>query len=408
VASRGLRLAFVLPRYGAQLGGGAETLCRELILALLDPAKNDGVLPISKIEVWTTCARDHRTWENFHPPGSTLEDGIQVTRFPVDERDLETFIKAELAIASATPLSVNEQLGWLAGGVNSRTLYSHISREGEGFDAIVFAPYLFPTTFWGALIHPERSILIPCLHNEGYAYLEVMRVLLQRVRGLVFNAAPEGELAARIFGNENILSKGSVVGMGFDDVSLAEIERGSEPYILYSGRKEEGKNLGKLIEWFLRAKKEFPSLELRIIGSGKIEFLSELPPGVFDLGFVSEAEKASLMRNALVLCQPSVNESFSIVLMEAWLQETPVIVHRDCDVTKFHAVVSGGGLYCADGAEFSACIRALLGEKGLRERLGWAGQAYVRDEYSWKNVLRRFATSLRQFQNDERAEANAC
>lgn len=403
-----MRIAFVLPRYGAQLGGGAETLCRELLLALLDPKKNNGIVPIETIEVWTTCAKDHRTWENFHPPGVREEDGIAVHRFSVDERDTDTFIRAEIAIASGTPLNVSEQLGWLQSGVNSRALYAHIENNGPRFDALIFAPYLFPTTFWGALIHPERSLVIPCLHNEGYAYLEVFRVLLQKVRGIVFNAQPEQELATRICGKDVIGTKGTVVGMGFDEISqVSSTQVSGNPYVLYSGRKEEGKNLGKLIEWFQRAKLETPSLELKIIGSGKIEFLPELPPGVFDLGFVSEEEKSQLMKNALALCQPSVNESFSIVLMEAWLQGAPVIVHRDCDVTKFHALSSGGGLYCANGAEFLACVRVLLKDKKLRDSLAEAGNQYVRTEYSWTRVLERFSEALQVLQDGKAEQVQA-
>lgn len=388
-----LSIAAVLPRYGADLGGGAEALVRSLLLKL---AAREGER--ARIEVWTTCARDHRTWANELPAGRTIEDGIAVHRFPVDPRSVDIFLTAELGMQAGKKLTVPEQLDWLAHSVNSRGLYSHLSREGRAFDAILFAPYLFATTFWGALIHPDRSILIPCLHNEHYAYLEVIRHLFRSVRGLIFNAEPERQLAAELYGIESIAGRDAVVGMGFDPVEpLLTQQRRRAPYLLYSGRKEEGKNLHKLIAWFSAGRARFPELELVLIGAGEIGFLKELPAGVTDLGFVSALERDELMADAVALCQPSTNESFSIVLMEAWQRETPVLVHAQCDVTRFHAVQSGGGLYFANGDEFVAVVEQLLRNPQLRNSLGQGGRRYVESVYSWSAVLERLDAAFAKF-----------
>lgn len=394
-SSLGLRrLVAVLPRYGADLGGGAETLVRHLLLHI------QATKELETIEVWTTCAKDHRTWENFHPPGVTQEDNFVVRRFSVDERNLDIFIRAELALAAGKPLTLSEQFDWLANGVNSRGLYEHIANNAKKFDLLLFAPYLFSTTFWGAMLAPERSALIPCLHNEAYAYLEVFRVLFRQVKGLIFNAHPEQELAAALYGKETVSKKGQVVGMGFvpgNSQGEREVAPAKNPYVIYSGRKEQGKNLDKLIDWFVKARLEIPDLELVLIGSGRIEFLETLPEGVRDLGFVSESEKLLLMKQALCLCQPSVNESFSIVIMEAWLEGVPVLVHADCDVTKDHVQRSGGGFYCRDWREFKTIITELLQTPGMRESLGAAGKKYVENVYDWERVLERFAEALRRF-----------
>ena len=58
-AGRGPRLAFVVPRYGADVVGGAETLVRGLAEHLAAPG--------SAVEVLTTCARDHLSWKNVLP-----------------------------------------------------------------------------------------------------------------------------------------------------------------------------------------------------------------------------------------------------------------------------------------------------------------------------------------------------
>ena len=407
-------LAVVLPRYGADLGGGAETLIREIVCHLhqgnFSPEESPLLSGIQRIEVWTTCARDHRTWENFHPPGETREDGFPVRRFPVDERNLEIFIGREMDIAAGRRLHPSEQMDWLGAGVNSRALYAHIAKHGPEFDAILFGPYLFPTTFWGGLIHPDRSILLPCLHNEPYAYQDVFGTLFRSVRGIICNAGAEADLVREVYGAGDMEAKTAVVGMGFEmpteaSPEVVPSEKSAQPtasgtkgrYLLYSGRKEEGKNLHRLIEWFTPLRAKHPELELVLIGSGEIQFLKELPDGVLDRGFVSEEEKRRLMGSALALCQPSVNESFSIVLMEAWLERTPVLVHGNCPVTKEHAVKSQGGLYFTNAPEFAAVVERLLASSDFAKTLGDNGYRYVTQEYSWTAVLSRLEQAFSQF-----------
>ena len=373
---------------------------------------------VERIEVWTTCALDHRTWANHYAPGTLIDNGILVRRFPVAERNLEVFINFELNMAQGLSSNLAQQLDWLENSVNSHELYRHIYLHQNEFDAILFAPYLFATSFWGALIAPQKSILIPCLHNEAYAYLEVFRYLFGKVRGFIFNAEKERELTAAIYNISDLEQKSAVVGMGFipslkqenSDDALRE-----NPFLLYSGRKETGKNLDLLIECFVKYREAYPQskLELCLMGSGSIDFLKELPAGVIDLGFVSEEEKEKLMSQALALCQPSTNESFSIVLMEAWLRKTPVIVHENCAVTADHAIKSGGGLYFSNEEDFIAVADLLYRDKVLATEMGEAGYRYVTSEYCWEAVGQRLVEGLdkilrREIENKTGAENSQC
>ncbi len=394
-------LAVVLPRYGASLGGGAETLVRDLVIEL----SRRQLIP--RIEVWTTCAKDHRTWANEEQPGESRDGNILVRRFTVDDRDLEIFINSEHAIQDGTGLSVEGQLDWLSQSVNSRGLYQHIAAHGQEFDCILFAPYLFATSFWGSLIYPERSVLVPCLHDEPYAYLDVFHALFRRVRGMLFNAPAEQALAAQVYGLDDLDQRGAVVGMGFKPVpamnsnSATDLVVGGReidtPFLLYSGRKEVGKNVDLLITAFEHFRERFPEIELSLylIGAGDLHFRETLPEGVTDLGFVTEEEKRLLMASALALCQPSVNESFSIVLMECWQYNTPVIVHGACAVTSEHVRTSGGGLYFENPEEFALVVRTLVRDTELRKRMGKAGARYVAETYSWEAVLQRFEGAVR-------------
>jgi len=383
-------LAFVLPRYFAGIAGGAETLVSALAQRLAMRGQS--------VEILTTCARDNRSWRNELAVGDSHEDGILVRRFPVDDRDLERWIPLQIRISEGLHLTIDEQLDWMQHSVNSTALYAQIARNRGSYRALFFGPYLFGTTFWGSQIVPDRSILIPCLHDEAYAYLDVTAAMFRGVRGCMFNAMFEGELARSIYGD----LLGGEVGMGFDPPAASALRaltpyfEDRAPYLLYLGRKETGKNAQLLVDHFIALKTRAPEsgIKLVVVGGGSFDDLHR--PGVLergdiiDLHHVSEVDKQRLIRHALVLCQPSTNESFSIVLMEAWMLGTPVLVHANCAVTRHHVVSSGGGLYFSDSDDFIAAVLELSTNQVLRQRLVVAGDRYVRNRYSWSAVLQRF------------------
>ncbi len=387
------RFAFVIPRYFDGIAGGAETLMGNMASRL--KARGDTV------EVWATCAKDNRTWANEFAPGVSDVHGIPLHRFPVDSRNLDAWIPIQLALHDGHKISTDDQLTWMAESVNSRALYTHIARNAHAFDAIFFGPYLFGTTFWGSLIAPEKSILIPCLHDEAYAYQDVIASMFRQVRGCLFNAEPEMELARSLYGE----IPGGVVGMGFDMPSREYVNgleayfRDSTPYILYLGRKETGKNVHILIDYFVEAKAQelIPEhVKLAILGGGSFgdlhrpEVLSR--EDIVDLPHVSERDKQRLLRHALYLCQPSTNESFSIVIMEAWMVGAPVVVHGACPVTRYHVEHSGGGLYFSSADDLAGVTNYFLRESNVRQVHAESGASYVRLEYSWSSVLSRFDT----------------
>ena len=109
---------------------------------------------------------------------------------------------------------------------------------------------------------------------------------------------------------------------------------------------------------------------------------------------VSEGQaKLDAYAAATALCQPSVNESFSIVIMESWLAGAPVLVHRDCEVTHYHVLRSRGGLAFRTDYEFAESLDLLL-QDDIRRRLGENGRAYVQSQYAWSQVLERFQAAL--------------
>ena len=69
-------------------------------------------------------------------------------------------------------------------------------------------------------------------------------------------------------------------------------------------------------------------------------------------GFVSEKTKMQAIRACNLMLIPSPYESLSIVALEAWQFEKPVLVNGDCAVLRGQCIRSNGGLWYSSYAEF--------------------------------------------------------
>jgi glycosyltransferase involved in cell wall biosynthesis len=161
--------------------------------------------------------------------------------------------------------------------------------------------------------------------------------------------------------------------------------------MLYAGRKDHGKNVPQLIDFFRRYRARRGAVcELVLIGGGPLPGITAGGEGIRDLGFVSLQDKYDAYAAATLLCHPSLQESFSLVLMEAWAAKAPALVHGDCAVTREHCVRSNGGLYFTRYTEFEACLDLLLARPGLRAALGQNGRTYVLENYHWDTIVDRY------------------
>lgn len=378
-----MRLAFVLPRFGPGVVGGAELLGWRLAERL---AKEH------EVEILTTCALDHFTWVNQLPPGAEMHGDVKVHRFLVDPRDIGIHSELERAIVSGFRLTSQEEIEWLRSGVASTGMEQYLESNSSSYDLIVALPYLFGTTYFTYAAAKDKVVIIPCLHDEPYARLSVVKEMLQGARGLMFNSPPEATLAQSLAGH---LAPHTHVGMGFDvfpdDPPLERFKKRSglkNPFVLYAGRREGGKNTPLLITYFTRYReRKSVDLDLVFVGSG-----DPIPdrPGIVEIRDFDWNDAAALYGAATIFCQPSVNESFSIVMMQSWLAGTPVMVHGKCAVTRYHCERSNGGLWFDNYAEFEEVLDRLLASPALRSGLGNAGRHYVGKNYSWNAVLSRF------------------
>jgi len=398
------QLAFVVPRYGPEVLGGAETFARRLAEHL--PADRFDVA------ILTTCARDLHTWRNEYRAGETRVGELRVLRFPVDHRhrDARLFGHLNDRANRGEPLSLEEQSAWLENAAHSPALYSHLAHHGNDYELLIFLPYLFGTTLYGSTIWPDKSVVCPCLHDEAYAYFVDVRAMLHGVRGLMFISEPEQALAEDKLGVRHPAAH--LVGVGLDPFE-ADGHRFrqkfdlSGPFLLYAGRLDPSKNVLQLISHFVAYRQARPDRYLKLVlaGSGPLSLPDH--PDLVSLGFVSDQDLKDAYAAATLLCQPSLVESFSLVVMEAWLAGTPALVHGHCPVTRYHVSHSNGGLYFTSAAEFAGALDWFLDHSNERAQMGILGRTYIEDNFNWAVTLERLTEGIALWSLPNRLQAEA-
>ena len=374
-----MRLAIVTPRYGDEILGGAESLARGLAERLATQGHD--------VHVWTSCARDYYTWESVYAAGTESVNGVTVHRFPITGWQPKKFAKYSQKLDTVGYLAWAKQLNWLQSGAHSSLLYEQLDSQVDDFAAIVTLPYQSTLVQAAAWIAPEKTVLIPCLHDEAYAYMETARLLLQTVCGVLFLTPEEQQLANNQLSVK--VKQEAVLGaaVSLRNQSFSAPSPPTDPYLLTIGRLEKGKNLALLYDYIARLADEGHSIHLVLAGLG--DFKPPAHPAFTWHKAVSETEKARLLAGAVALVHPSLNESFSLVLLESWLAGRPVLVHGNCAVTSGHVTRSQGGLTFVTYGDFVTAVHHLLNYPEKATAMGANGRAYVQQNYTWPVIIER-------------------
>lgn len=389
------KIGFVTPWFGEKIPGGAEMALREL-------AQHLHIAGV-ELEILTTCVEKFSSdWnKQFHKSGKTIENGLIVRRFSVRKRDVLKFDSVNFKLINNIPIDKNEEKIYIQEMINSPDLYAYLNKHQQDYSIFIFIPYMFGTTYFGIKQCPDKSVLIPCLHNESYAYLSIFKELFSELRGMIFLAYPEETLANKIYNMCNVNS--AVLGLGVntnisgEPTAFRKKYSISSPFILYAGRKDIGKNIDTLIKYFSKYKeRNHNDIKLVMIGGGDISIPIEQKENILDLGFVSVEDKYNAFSASMVLCQPSQNESFSIVIMESWICGRPVLVNSKCEVTKDFAIRSNAGLFFDNFYDFEGVLNYIFEHPEQTDQMGQLGHKFVVENFSWDIVVEKYINYFRQ------------
>lgn len=393
------RVAFVVQRAGRDINGGAEQLCLQIALRLSDPWD---------IDILTTRAKDYLTWRDHYPAGEeSINPRLRIIRFSVaHERDIPTFgplcQRLEKALARGTATSSQEDEWIRAQGPYAPELSDFVRTHAADYHAFFFFCYQYATT---SLVLPQvadKSFVVPCAHDEWSLHLKRFGEVLTAPRGHIFLSPEEGHLVHTALAKQGrAVPPGRVAAIGFDGVAAGDAQRFRdqtgirEPFALYLGRLDDGKNTPQMLEFWRRlwdeSRQSAKLPKLVLIGGTATRVLYH--SSVHYLGFVDEQLRNDALAACHFLINPSRYESLSLVLLEAWAAGKPVLVNGDCAVMNGQVARSDGGLTFADYASFAAGVYAMHDES-TRRVWGESGRRYVARTYRWTDVAAAYQAAL--------------
>jgi glycosyltransferase involved in cell wall biosynthesis len=382
------KIGIVIQRYGAEVLGGAEKLASQVVEAIKDDYR---------ITVITTTAIDYISWANHYEVGTTIEEGVEITRFPViKERKIDDFNKINESFFSKSSKSAAEEDEWFKiQGPDCPNLVAFLRKNEPEFDCFVFFTYLYYPTIFGLPAVALKSIMVPTAHDEPPFYLNKVKAVLKSAQGLIFNTGSEKELLYRI--HPDSASRSVIAGTFIEPPE--GLEKLPPPvsgqYCLYFGRLEKGKGLYDLFDYFQILRAYHPELLLVCLGGINPEIKSR--GGIFFPGYVSELEKWAYIANCEFIVVPSPLESLSLTLLEGFAAGRPALVNAKSDVMVEHCRKSGAGLWYSDYTEFAASADYLLNSQNCRKKMGKNGALYVKNHYSrekFRKIYRDFIDSI--------------
>ncbi len=401
-----MTLAIVTPWFGSELKGGAEQQAWQIATRLINRGH--------KIEVLTTCGRSFQDdWAtNYYQAGVQYEQGVKIRRFPVKKREVQAFdLVNGLMLAlppsrlkiGVNPVTAEYAAKFCSENINSPKLMQYLQQKEREYSAFLFLPYLYGCVLNGLPKVKSRAFLQPCLHDEVYAYLPEVAQIFYEAKGLLFISDGEAQLATKLYGPA-ILSKSIIAGAGVEvgQQNYASLEKVRDfeikqnKFVLCLGRRDVGKNTNLLVQAFINYKHNHSETKLKLVlaGTGKESF-ENLEQGVIDLGLVAENEKEALLANCQGLFQPSRNESYSRVLMEAWFYNKPVAGNSECLAVEVAIQKSQGGWLAAKIEEWTALFAKIdtLTANSL-DQIGAKGREYAQENANWDKVIARYEAAL--------------
>ncbi|MGH3312839.1 MAG: glycosyltransferase family 4 protein [Streptomyces sp.] len=155
------------------------------------------------------------------------------------------------------------------------------------------------------------------------------------------------------------------------------------------------KGLVYLVEALAKVRTEHENAHLVVVGKrpaeGPVAAALErygLAHAVEFVKGISDAELAGLLRSAQAACVPSLYEGFSLPAAEAMATGTPLVATTGGAVPE---VAGRDGESClavppGDAGALAAALGRLLGDAGLRARLGAAGRERVLRRFTWEQA----------------------
>jgi glycosyltransferase involved in cell wall biosynthesis len=398
------KVAFVVQRYGPDIVGGAESLCRVIAENLVQTLG-------WQVTVYTTRAKEYVSWKNEFPEGQETINQVFVKRFPV--RFPRSLLLFGIVNHKLTPhiLRLARKQGWLKRvgywlerlwlilqGPYCPQLVASLQKDAKEYDKVFFFTYLYYPTIMGAKkLRGTRFSLIPTAHDEIPFYFQHTGELLNHSSQILVNIAPEQALIERRMGRAMPGIRIAGIGIEVPDGPEKHLQVHGR-YALYLGRICKAKGVGLLFDAFTAYLERNPESDLTLVLAGRKDDEFEIPASsrIKFLGFLSEDSKFTLMRHALCIVNPSQYESLSLIAIEAMLCLKPLILNQNSEVLAHYCAVTKTCLPFQSIEGLAECLKIVAErdwESDENIRLLLETRDWARRNYSWPVVLHAYQES---------------
>jgi glycosyltransferase involved in cell wall biosynthesis len=178
---------------------------------------------------------------------------------------------------------------------------------------------------------------------------------------------------------------------------------GNNPFILFMGRLNPIKGPDLLLDAFCRVANQFPAYHLVFAGpdGGLLNNLQQttkergMSDRVHFVGYVAGQDKVNAYHEAHFLVIPSRQEAMSIVVLEAGVSGTPVLLSDRCGFNQVDAV-GGGRVVPANVNGLAEGLAEIMNRQvGLAE-MGERLRCFVRNNFTWDLICLRYLALYRQ------------
>lgn len=388
------KVALIVQRYGEDIVGGAEGLARDLCHQMKDDWE---------LTVLTSCAKDYRSWENAYDEGEDKDENVKIIRFPVQRpRDFEKYSAlAPKTERSSFRIDFDQELRHFEEqGPLCPKLIEYLEHHRDHYDIFLFFTYLYYPTVRGVSKVADKAYLISTAHDEPpFYFVRTYAPLFHSLKGLIYLTEEEKELINRVYeipphikqipGGYGVPDPAKLTKNEQNELEKKFCEIISHPYFLYVGRASQSKRCHELVDAYCKLTDDY-NIASKLVFGGLLDF--DLPSNrsdIVNVGYLTEKEKSFLLSRATALINPSSLESLSMVILEAWRHNTPVIVNGESDVMKGHCDRSGAGLYYFSKPMLKGLMAwTYYNQKQARE-LAQKGLDYVMTEFQWPAIKKR-------------------
>lgn len=382
------KIAFIIPRYGFDINGGAELHCRQLAEKLTF---------YYDVTVLTTCAQNYMIWDNFYNEGDEKVNNVLVKRFKNDQqRNKLYFDKLSSDLINndhPTNSCINQ---WMQSqGPVSNGLCNYIDYNHHNYCCFIFFSYSYATTWFNIKTVSSKSILIPLVHEDWCLKLGIWDNIFKQCKFIIFNSEPERKLVKKLYPTSYQISK--TLGVGVSPPlnihsSLTSFE--NLLFYVYVGRVEHSKGCQELFDYHLKLQDDFPSLHLILVG--KVEMPIPRCNTVISLGYISEELKFKVIQQSQFVVLPSTFESLSMITLEAFTLGKVVLGNYYCNVMRYHYKKSRACLLYKNFKNFQKSIKLLLNIK-KQNRLGKRAKKYIQKHYNWNSIIKEYQSIINNF-----------